>query len=75
MFRIGSPILPAICTPEEFLNDENEGVSYFDCELPRVRRVIEEDPEGFLGGGFSVPLVLDEVHRLANPSEILKIAD
>ena len=50
------------------------GVSYFDCELPRVRRVIEEDPEGFLGGEFSGPLVLDEVHRLANPSEILKIA-
>jgi len=23
-------------------------VVYFDCELPRVRRVIEEDPEGFL---------------------------
>lgn len=50
------------------------GVSYFDCELPRVRRVIEEDPEGFLGQGFTGPLVLDEVHRLANPSEILKIA-
>lgn len=25
------------------------GVSYFDCELPRVRRIIEEDLEGFLG--------------------------
>ena len=49
------------------------GVSYFDCELPRVRRVIEEDPEGFLEQGFSGPLVLDEVHRLENPSEILKI--
>lgn len=22
--------------------------AYFDCELPRVRRMIEEDPEGFL---------------------------
>jgi hypothetical protein len=50
------------------------GVSYFDCELPRVRRVIEEDPEGFLEQGFSGLLVLDEVHRLENPSEILKIA-
>ena len=26
-----------------------QGVSYFDCELRRVRRIIEEDPEGFLG--------------------------
>ena len=50
------------------------GVSYFDCELPRVRRVIQEDPEGFLAQGFAGPLVLDEVHRLENPSEILKIA-
>ena len=49
-------------------------VSYFDCELPRVRRVIEEDPEGFLGQGFSGPVVLDEVHRLRNPSEVLKIS-
>jgi predicted AAA+ superfamily ATPase len=47
-------------------------VSYFDCELPRVRRVIQEDPEGFLAQGFPGPLVLDEVHRLENPSEILK---
>jgi predicted AAA+ superfamily ATPase len=49
-------------------------VSYFDCELPRVRRVIEEDLEGFLGQGFLGPVVLDEVHRLENPSEVLKIA-
>lgn len=49
-------------------------VSYFDCELPRVRRVIEEDPEGFLGQGFLGPVVLDEVHRLRNPSEVLKIS-
>jgi hypothetical protein len=39
-----------------------------------VRRVIEEDPEGFLGQGFSGPVVLDEVHRLRNPSEVLKIS-
>jgi len=25
------------------------GVSYFDCELPRVRRIIEEDSEKFWG--------------------------
>jgi predicted AAA+ superfamily ATPase len=56
------------------LSHSMQGVSYFDCELPRVRRIIEEDPEGFLGQGFSGPIVLDEVHRLENPSEILKIA-
>ena len=47
---------------------------YYDCELPRVRRVIEEDVEGFLGQGGSRRIILDEVHRVANPSEVLKIA-
>ena len=49
-------------------------VLYFDCELPRVRRVIEEDPEEFLNLHRNRRVILDEVHRLANPSEILKIA-
>jgi predicted AAA+ superfamily ATPase len=49
-------------------------VRYFDCELPRTRRLIEEDVEGFLSGQESGRLVLDEVHRLENPSEVLKIA-
>ena len=49
-------------------------VVYFDCELPRVRRIIEEDPEGFLEQNATHRVVLDEVHRLANPSELLKIA-
>ena len=31
------------------LSHSMQGVSYFDCELRRVRRIIEEDPEGFLG--------------------------
>lgn len=48
-------------------------VEYFDCELPRVRRAIE-DPEGFLQGLSGRRVVLDEVHRLPNPSELLKIA-
>ncbi len=49
-------------------------VRYFDCELPRTRRLIEEDVEGFLSQEASGRLVLDEVHRLENPSEVLKIA-
>ncbi len=48
-------------------------IEAFDCELPRVRRMLE-DPEGFLGGLRGKRVVLDEVHRLATPSEILKIA-
>lgn len=47
---------------------------YFDCELPRTRRLIEEDVEGFLDQQASGRLLLDEVHRLENPSEVLKIA-
>ena len=49
------------------------GVEYFDCELPSVRRAME-DPEAFLKGLGRKRAVLDEVHRLPNPSELLKIA-
>lgn len=48
-------------------------IEYFDCELPRTRRLME-DPEGFLAERRGGRIVLDEVHRLANPSELLKIA-
>ena len=49
------------------------GIEYFDCELPRVRRQME-DPEGFLNDLKGRTIVMDEIHRLGNPSEILKIA-
>ena len=42
-------------------------IEYFDCELPRVRRMIE-DPEGFLESLRCRRIVLDEIHRLRNPS-------
>ncbi len=48
-------------------------VEYFDCELPRVRQAMA-DPESFLRGLSGKRIVLDEIHRLANPSELLKIA-
>ncbi len=48
--------------------------AYFDCELPRVRRQIEEDPEGFLAQASAPRLIFDEVHRVDQPSELLKIA-
>ena len=49
------------------------GVQYFDCELPRVRRMMV-DPEAFLEDLAGERIVLDEIHRLDNPSEVLKIA-
>lgn len=49
------------------------GAEYFDCELPRVRRMME-DPQSFLEDLRGRTVLLDEVHRLDNPSEILKIA-
>ena len=46
---------------------------YFDCELPRIRKMME-DPQSFLSDHKGKTIVLDEIHRLENPSEILKIA-
>ena len=48
-------------------------IRYFDCELPGVRRRLES-PESFLRHNRGARLVLDEIHRLPNPSEVLKIA-
>lgn len=50
-----------------------ENIEYFDCELPRTRQLFE-DPEGFLATQKEKRIVLDEIHRLDNPSELLKIA-
>ncbi len=49
------------------------GIRYFDCELPSVRRRLE-DPEDFLKEQGSATLALDEVHQLPDPSNLLKIA-
>lgn len=48
-------------------------IEHFDCELPRTRAQMD-DPEAFLGSLRGRRIVLDEIHRLANPSELLKIA-
>ena len=48
-------------------------IEYFDCELPRIRRLME-DPQAFLENIGERRVVLDEIHRLPNPSELLKIA-
>jgi predicted AAA+ superfamily ATPase len=56
-----------------FLCKSIPDTEYFDCELPSTRRQME-DPEGFLGKLKNKKVVLDEIHRLTNPSEFLKIA-
>ncbi len=48
-------------------------VEYFDCELPRIREQLA-DPETLLAKLAGKRVVLDEIHRLPNPSELLKIA-
>jgi predicted AAA+ superfamily ATPase len=60
-------------TGKTFLSQSLPEAEYFDCELPRVRRLLE-DTESFLGDHRGKRIVLDEIHRLANPSEVLKIA-
>jgi predicted AAA+ superfamily ATPase len=45
----------------------------YDCELPSIRRMLA-DPEAFLTAHKSKRILLDEIHRLENPSEILKLA-
>jgi len=56
-----------------FLCKSFENIDYFDCELPRTRRMME-DPEAFLENLRGRRIVLDEIHRLPDPSEMLKIA-
>jgi predicted AAA+ superfamily ATPase len=56
-----------------FLCQSLPRIEYYDCELPRVRRQLE-DPEAFLEGVAGKRVVLDEIHRLRRPTELLKIA-
>ncbi|MGE0174667.1 MAG: ATP-binding protein [Oligoflexales bacterium] len=50
-----------------------DGGKYLDCELPSIRAQIE-DPEFFWKQQGDNLVVLDEVHRLPDPSNVLKIA-
>jgi len=60
--RVGKTVLSSLPDAE-----------YFDCERPRVRRLMV-DPESFLEDLTDRTVVLDEIHRLDRPSELLKIA-
>ena len=46
---------------------------YLNCDLPSVQRQLA-DPEFFLQQAGAGVLLLDEIHRLADPSLVLKIA-
>ncbi len=48
-------------------------IVYLDCELPRIRQEMD-DPEAFLTRYRGKRIVLDEIHHLENPSQLLKIA-
>jgi uncharacterized protein len=49
------------------------GCRYLDCELPRIRRRLE-DMESFLDDMGPGRIALDEIHKLPDPSSLLKIA-
>jgi predicted AAA+ superfamily ATPase len=62
--RVGKTTLARLLDPAVFLN----------CDLPSVGRRLA-DPESFLAGVDPPgPVVLDEIHRLEDPSSVLKIA-
>jgi predicted AAA+ superfamily ATPase len=50
-----------------------EDIQYFDCERLRTRQLFA-DPEEFLEGQRGKRVALDEIHRLDNASEVLKVA-
>lgn len=61
--RTGKTVLARSRDDAEFLN----------CDLPSVQRRLA-DPESFLEGVEGGTVVLDEVHQLPDPSQLLKIA-
>lgn len=50
-----------------------ENIEYFDCEQPRIREMLE-DFEAFLESKKGNRIILDEIHELDNPSQLLKVA-
>lgn len=56
-----------------FLCNSIPQAEFYDCELISVRSELE-NPEDFLNNNKNKKIIIDEVHKLANPSELLKIA-
>ncbi|OFZ80577.1 MAG: hypothetical protein A2583_10300 [Bdellovibrionales bacterium RIFOXYD1_FULL_53_11] len=48
-------------------------IPLYDCELPRIRRQLA-DPEQFFKNMRSKLIAIDEIHKLEDPSSVLKIA-
>lgn len=48
------------------------GALYLNCDLPSVQR-LAEDPESLYGSIREKVVIFDEVHRLGDPSQVLKI--
>lgn len=55
------------------LSQDLADATYINCDLPSTNRQID-DPEFFFKNIKTEKLILDEVHRLADPSIVLKIA-
>ena len=47
---------------------------WYDCELPRVRKEVEDAESFFNNAPKNKIIIFDEIHRLENTSEVLKIA-
>ena len=55
------------------LSQSISGSKYLNCDLPSTASLLE-DPEAFFNSVKEPIIVLDEVHQLADPSRVLKIA-
>ncbi|MDZ4787991.1 MAG: AAA family ATPase [Blastochloris sp.] len=49
-----------------------EGCEFFNCDLPSTQRLLS-DPEAFFRSFTKKRVILDEVHQLPDPSQLLKI--
>lgn len=47
---------------------------YFNCDLPSVQRQLSDPESFFMQHGPNATLLLDEIHRIADPALALKIA-
>lgn len=54
------------------LAEQVADATIFNCDLPSVQR-LAQDPEALYASIRTTAVVFDEVHRLANPSAVLKI--
>ncbi len=55
------------------LSREFDGAVYINCDLPSSVRLLEE-PESFYSNLKADTVIFDEIHRLSDPSQVLKIA-